>query len=179
MATPDEPRADGFAATLSAHLDAAYNLSRWLLQDQALAEDAVQDACIKALRGIESRTGPSAKAWFLAIVRNTCLDAMRSRRRRHVNDEFDEEVHRPDHDAMVTPETLAEQASQARWIRAQIAKLPVEYREVIVLRELEEMSYKEISTIVKVPVGTVMSRLARGRDLLVTRVRAEAKRQSL
>jgi RNA polymerase sigma factor (sigma-70 family) len=136
----------------------------------------VQDACIKALRAFESRTGPSTKAWFLAIVRNTCLDALRTRRRHAIEDPFDEQIHGTAEDARSTPEAAAEQASQARWIRAQIARLPAEYREVIVLRELEEMSYKEISAVVKVPVGTVMSRLARGRDLLATLVRAEAKR---
>jgi len=173
----DDSRIERFTATMLVHLDAAYNLSRWIVGDRALAEDAVQDACIKALCAFESRTGPSAKAWFLAIVRNTCLDALRSRRRRGIEDEFDEEVHRDTDSGIATPEAMAERASQARWIRAQIERLPVDYREVIVLRELEEMSYKEISAIVKVPVGTVMSRLARGRDLLANHIRAEAKRR--
>jgi len=176
MAIGDDSRFAQFAATVLVHLDAAYSLSHWLLIDRAAAEDAVQEACLKALRAFESRTGPSAKAWFMAIVRNACLDALRSRRRRAVEDEFDEGIHSAAGDSVPTPEALALRASDARWIRAQIARLPVEFREVVVLRELEEMSYREISVVVKVPVGTVMSRLARGRDLLATRIRAESKR---
>ena len=174
----DDSRLARFDATVLVHLDAAYNLARWLLADGPLAEDAVQEACLKAFRSFESRTGPSAKAWFMAVVRNACLDAVRGRRRRAVEDEFNEDIHVAfDQEPSPTPETVAMRASDARWIRAEIARLPAQYREVIVLRELEEMSYKEISAVVRVPIGTVMSRLARGRDLLGERVREEAKRR--
>lgn len=159
------------------HLDAAWHFARWMAGDEALAQDALQDACVKALRAFESRTGPSAKAWFIAVVRNACLDLMRERRGRGVEEEFDEDAHRaPTAGSMEPPEDAAARASEGRWIRAEIARLPQEYREVIVLRELEELSYKEISAIVKVPIGTVMSRLARGRDLLASRIHAQARR---
>jgi RNA polymerase sigma-70 factor (ECF subfamily) len=116
----------------------------------------------------------------MAVVRNACLDALRERRRHGIEDVFDEDI--PAHSADGAPESPERQAlraSDARWIRAEIAALPVEFREVVLLRELEELSYKEISAIVKVPIGTVMSRLSRGRDLLAERMRAVARRESL
>ena len=132
---------------------------------------------MKALRAFDSRTGPSAKAWFMAVVRNACIDALRERRLRGIEEAFDEDTHQaPVAGSLEPPEDAAMRASEARWIRAEIARLPEEYREVIVLRELEELSYKEISAIVKVPIGTVMSRLARARDLLAGRVHAKARR---
>jgi RNA polymerase sigma-70 factor (ECF subfamily) len=174
----DDSRLARFEATVLVHLDAAYRFARWLAGDDALAEDAVQDACVKALGTFESRTGPSAKAWFIAVVRNACLDALRGRRRRAGDEVFDEHIHVAGGFATIEPpEVVAVRASDARWIRAEIARLPVEFREVVVLRELEELSYKEISAIVRIPVGTVMSRLARGRDLLAERMRAGAKRR--
>ncbi|MET0917266.1 MAG: sigma-70 family RNA polymerase sigma factor [Burkholderiales bacterium] len=174
----DDSRLARFEAAVLVHLDAAYGFARWLTGDEVLAEDAVQEACLKALRTFETRTGPSAKAWFIAVVRNSCLDALRGRRR-HVGEEsFDEEAHTQAASASIeAPEAVAMRASDARWVRAEIARLPVEFREVIVLRELEELSYKEISAIVRIPIGTVMSRLSRGRDLLADRIRAEAKRR--
>ena len=174
----DDSRLGRFEATVLVHLDAAYRFARWFAGDDALAEDAVQEACVKALRTFESRTGPSAKAWFMAVVRNACLDALRGRRRRASDEVFDEEAHAAAGLAAIEPpDVVAMRASDARWIRAEIARLPVEFREVVVLRELEELSYKEISAIVRIPVGTVMSRLARGRDLLAERMRADAKRR--
>ena len=174
----DDSRLARFEATVLVHLDAAYRFARWLGGDDALAEDAVQDACVKALGSFESRTGPSAKAWFMAVVRNSCLDALRGRRRRAGDEVFDEDVHvAADSAAIEPPDVVATRASDARWIRAQIARLPMEFREVVVLRELEELSYKEIGAIARIPVGTVMSRLARGRDLLAERMRADAKRR--
>jgi RNA polymerase sigma-70 factor (ECF subfamily) len=176
----DNPRLARFDAAVLAHLDAAYNLARWLIADRGLAEDAVQDACVKALRSFDSCTGPSPKAWFMAVVRNTCLDALRGRRRRAGDDEFDEDLHSAAGDeSFPNPEAHAMRASDARWVRVEIARLPLEFREVVVLRELEEMTYKEISAVVKIPIGTVMSRLARGRDMLAERMRAEARRRTV
>lgn len=157
------------------HLDAGYNLAHWLTRDATIAEDALQDACVRALRFFESQAGPNPKAWFLAIVRNACLDRLRERRQQDVEDAFDEDVHGlPDPE---TPADIVARASDARWLRRCIEKLPVEYREVVVLRELEELSYKEISTIVDVPIGTVMSRLSRGRDALAKEVLAQTQRR--
>ena len=169
-----------FEATILIHLDAAYNLARWLIDDEASAEDAVQDACVRAQRFFASQSGPSAKAWFMAIVRNCSMDTLRDRKARGFEDAYEESIHgqprntndgEPDN-----PEQQMGRTSDARWVRAAIASLPPEYRETIILRELEEMSYKEISAIVKVPIGTVMSRLARGRDLLSQRLHADLKK---
>jgi RNA polymerase sigma-70 factor (ECF subfamily) len=167
-----------FEDTVLVHLDAGYNLARWLVRDEAEASDAVQEACLRAYRFFGSQNGPNVRAWFLAIVRNACLDALAGRRASAQHESYDEETH-TDHDAgaLDSPEEAASRASDARWVRECIATLPREYREVIVLRELEELSYKEIGAIVEIPVGTVMSRLARGRDLLQQRLTASRRRR--
>jgi RNA polymerase sigma factor (sigma-70 family) len=172
----DDSKLARFEATVLVHLDAAYNLARWIVVDDATAQDCVQEACVKAMRSFDSRTGPSAKAWFMAVVRNASLDALRERRRRGIEDEFDEAALAIASDAE-GPDAAHERAVEAHLVRAEIARLPVDMREVIVLRELEELSYKEISAIVKIPIGTVMSRLARGRQLLAQRLRAVALRK--
>src|SRR6185295_567520 len=139
---------------------------------------AVQDACLRAFRFFEAQHGSSAKAWFMAIVRNVCLDWLDARRKAG-EEEYDEETHggaSAGQSAGESPETALARAAEARWVRECIATLPREYREVIVLRELEELSYKEIGVIVDVPVGTVMSRLARGRALLAERLTQSSRR---
>jgi RNA polymerase sigma-70 factor (ECF subfamily) len=166
-----DPRLSPFDATVLVHLDAAWNLARWLLRDSTLAEDAVQDACLNALRSFDQRTGSNAKAWFLAIVRNCCMDVLRSLRHQRRFDPYDDEVLTPSPDQRVdSPEAAAARASEARWLHGLIDELPREYREVLILRELEDLSYKEISEIVRVPIGTVMSRLARARDGLADKL---------
>jgi RNA polymerase sigma-70 factor (ECF subfamily) len=166
-----------FEQAVLVHLDAAYNLARWITRDAAGAEDAVKDACLRAFRFFEAHQGPSTKAWFMAIVRNVCLDWLEARRRGG-EEPYDDETH----GAMAalpagdSPETVLVRASEGRWLRECIATLPREYREVIVLRELEELSYKEIGVIVDVPIGTVMSRLARGRTLLAERLTESRRR---
>ena len=165
-----------FEGTVLVHLDAAYNLARWITRDPAGAEDAVQDACVRAFRFFDSQHGASAKSWFLAIVRNACLDWLTAERRGADHESYDEEMHGGALTAAESPEAAFARASEARWVREGIATLPREYREVIVLRELEELSYKEIGVIVDVPVGTVMSRLARGRALLSERLTQSRRR---
>ena len=168
-----------FEQTVLVHLDAAYNLARWLVRDETGAEDAVQDACLRAYRFFDTQHGPSVKAWFIAIVRNACLDWLEAHRGAGAHETYDDEIHGFDATLDIgteSPETAVMRASDARWVRECIATLPREYREVLVLRELEELSYKEIGAIVDVPVGTVMSRLARGRDLLQQRL-AETRRR--
>jgi RNA polymerase sigma-70 factor (ECF subfamily) len=156
------------------NLDAAYGLARWITRDAGVARDAVQDACLHAFRAFEQMHGPNARGWFLAIVRNACLDQLRGQREHAAEVEYDDDLHGTavdaDAAAALTPEDIAERSSDARWLHGCIETLPREYREVIVLRELEELSYKEISAIVDIPIGTVMSRLARGRDLLQQRM---------
>lgn len=171
------PDTDYFEQTVLLHLDAAYNLARWLTGDAAVAEDAVQEASLRALRGFDSLSGPNPKAWFMAVVRNVCIDWLRGGKQRDREQEYDEELHGGiTHDARESPEDLAIRASDAQQVHAAIAALPIEFRETIVLRELEEMSYKEISAIVNVPIGTVMSRISRGRDLLAVALRGATRR---
>jgi RNA polymerase sigma factor (sigma-70 family) len=172
----DPERLKRFETTVLVHLDAAYNLARWIVRDDAAADDAVQEASLRAFRFFDRLYGPSPKAWFMAIVRNACLDRLKEHRRHERDESFDDDAHtatgrtNPGH--VDPPEVAAARASEARWLRECIDTLPREYREVLILRELEELSYKEISAIVDVPIGTVMSRLARGRDLLHQRLSA-------
>ena len=173
-----DSRLSQFEATVLVHLDSAWNLARWLLADKALAEDAVQDACLKALKAFDQRTGPNAKAWFMAIVRNCCMDVLRTVRHQRRSDPYDEERLAPiTDDRLDSPESAAARASEARWLHGLIDELPAEHREVLILRELENLSYKEISAIVRVPIGTVMSRLARARDGLADKVGARRARR--
>jgi RNA polymerase sigma-70 factor (ECF subfamily) len=170
----DRQRTARFEEQVLAHLDSAYNLARWITRDAVTAKDAVQDGCLRAFRAFDQMQGPNARSWFLAVIRNTCIDLLREQRVRAVEEEYDEDLHgsgiAPERGGSITPEDIAARASDARWLRECIDALPREYREVIVLRELEELSYKEISAIVDIPIGTVMSRLARGRDLLQQRM---------
>ncbi len=165
-----------FESTVLVHLDAAHNLARWITRDETGAQDAVQEACLRAFRFFESQTGPNAKAWFMAIVRNACLDWLKAGRQRGLEEQYEDDAHAAA--SSDSPEAAAERAADAGWVRDCIAALPREYREVVVLRELEELSYKEISAIVEVPIGTVMSRLARGRDLLERNLIATRRRQN-
>jgi len=166
-----------FEQAVLPHLNAAYNLARWLTRDEAGAEDALQEACIRAFRFFEGQHGESPKAWFMAIVRNACLDWIKANRPRALEEPYDEDAHASPA-PHGEPEPATARAAEARWLHACIAALPHEYREVIVLRELEELSYKEIGAIVGVPLGTVMSRLARGRDLLQKRLLAAPRRMT-
>lgn len=179
------PNLPYFEQSVLVHLDAAYNLARWLTGDNAAAEDVVQEASMRALRAFHSLSGPNPKAWFMAVVRNVAIDWLRSGKRRARDEAFDDELHgdaagrhgAPDmSSAFEPPELQAMRASDRREVHAAIAALPVEFREAIVLRELEELSYKEISAIVNVPIGTVMSRISRGRDLLEIHLRGPARK---
>jgi RNA polymerase sigma-70 factor (ECF subfamily) len=175
----DPAESKRFEQTVLMHLDAAFNLARWLTRDDAGAQDAVQDACLRALRFFDKQQGPSVKAWFMSVVRNASLDWLEHHRTSGLHEAYDDEVH--GHQAVTSaglepPESAAARRSEAHWLRECIASLPRDYREVIVLRELEELSYKEIGAIVDVPVGTVMSRLARGRDLLQQRLTETRRR---
>lgn len=161
-----EERRARFETSVLTHLDAAYNLARWLTRDDAGAQDAVQDACLKAFRFFDSQRGPSPKAWFMSIVRNASLDWLRERQQGAGDEQYDDDSHAGGE----LPETAAERAQDARNLHECVAALPVEYREVLVLREFEGLSYREIGAIVDVPAGTVMSRLSRGRDLLQRRL---------
>ena len=162
-----------FDPTVLPHLDAAFNYARWLTRNDAEAEDVVQDACVRALRYFSSLRDDDARAWFLAIVRN----AWYSRVARHAKVMSMPLLEKPGEssaDDALNPEAqLLQQATVAR-VREALDQLPVDFREVIVLREIEGMSYKEIASVVRVPIGTVMSRLARGRERLLALLKSEA-----
>ncbi|SRR5512143_3857341 len=150
------------------HLDDAYTLARYLLRDEHDAQDVVQDAVLRALRYFDGYREGDARAWLLAIVRNCCL----TWQRRHRGDRLvvpfaDEAVVELVSDSRET-DTLAIERSERAMLERAIATLPTEFREVIVLREVEGLSYKEISDVVGVPMGTVMSRLARARKRLAS-----------
>ena len=145
------------------HLDAAYNLARWLTKSPAEADDIVQDAMLRAFRAFDGFRGEAAKPWLLAIVRNCHINALGAKKRHAA-------APLPETDTLAddapTPEARLMDADAGRRLDAALAKLPEEFREVVVLRELEEMSYREIADVTGAPIGTVMSRLARGRALL-------------
>ncbi|MGA2212190.1 MAG: sigma-70 family RNA polymerase sigma factor [Bryobacteraceae bacterium] len=147
------------------HLDASYNLAKWLTQNQHDAEDIVQDAYLRAVRHFGSFQGGEGRAWLLAIVRNLCYDSMRRKSVRERTTPFDEAVHNTC-PAPSDPETSLLQKERTGILRDALAELPSELREVLVLRELEELSYREIANIAQVPMGTVMSRLNRARKRL-------------
>ena len=157
---PLAPRdAERFAAAVLPHLDAAFDLARHLMRSDADAEDAVQDACLRALRYFAGFRGGDGRAWLLSIVRNTCFTLLR-RRGGVTTTEFDEEIHgAPEGDP--APETDLARRATAAALQAALEELPLVFREVVVLRELEELSYKEIAQVTGAPIGTVMSRLAR------------------
>ena len=152
-----------FEQTVLSHLDAAYNLARWLTQDDHDAEDVVQEACLRAFRFFDGFRGGDSRAWLLTIVRHTCYTWLK-KNRGHELVSFDEELDNVESEASAEELLLASVDQQS--LRKALAELPVEFREVIVLRELEELSYKEIAHIAGVPLGTVMSRLARARKRL-------------
>jgi RNA polymerase sigma-70 factor (ECF subfamily) len=150
-----------FEAQALPHLDAAYNLARWLSRSPADADDIVQDAMLRAFRAFDGFRGGDARAWLLAIVRNCWLSAGRATRRRG-HTMLDDGMA----DAGPDPEETAIQSGHQRRLEAMIARLPDDFREVLILREIQDMSYREIAEIIGAPIGTVMSRLARARASL-------------
>ena len=152
-----------FEQTVLTHLDAAYNLARWLTRDDHDAEDVVQEAYLRAFQFFDGFHGGNSRAWLLTIVRHTCYTWLR-KNRAHESVVFDEELDFVE--SSVSAEELVLQNTDRQLLRQALEELPVEFREVIVLRELEDLSYKEIASIVGVPLGTVMSRLARARHRL-------------
>ena len=179
---PLNDRTRRFEAAALPHLPAAYNLARWLLRDGPQAEDAVQEACLRAFRFFDDLRGQDARPWLLGIVRNTCYDWMRQHRHLADQVEFDElrdsGIDEPGMSSSPLgggdPAALWEQRARGQRVDAAIEALAPAFREVIVLRELEELSYEDIARIAGIPIGTVMSRLSRARALLRAALRAEA-----
>ena len=158
-----------FESAVLEHLDAGYNLARWFMCNDQDAQDVVQESCMKALRSFETFRGGDFRAWFLTIIRNTCFTSLRRNKDLHGPDgqhSLEEGVEPAADAAVYDPQAIAIRAADAQWVRRSIERLPVVLREAIVLREMEGLSYKEIGKIAGVPIGTVMSRLARGRTQL-------------
>jgi len=170
------PRA--FDDTVLPHLDAAFNYARWLTGNAADAEDVVQDACVKAIRFLSSLRDGDARAWLFTIVRNTWYS--RVSRRASVMEATPLDSARDERpDEALDPEARLLQEHDVARVRAAIEQLPVDYRDVIVLREIEGLSYKEIASVVRVPIGTVMSRLARARERLLAALKPSAPMEML
>ncbi len=169
----DQIQAKRFEQVVLPHLDAAYNLARWLTRDEQNAQDVVQEAYLRAYQFFDSFHGDNARPWLLTIVRNTYYTWLKQRHDAALHTVFDEAMHSLDETGPSfgepfagDPERILTQHDDRRLITHALEKLPVEFREVLILRELEDLSYKEIARMVDIPVGTVMSRLARGRKLL-------------
>jgi RNA polymerase sigma-70 factor (ECF subfamily) len=167
MTREGHPAAQDFESLFLPHLDAAFNLARWILRNEHDAEDAVQEAYLRACRAFPRFRGENGKAWLMTIVRNVCYTAIGKRNVREADELFDEAIH---HGAVeqLTEEPLRQEID-SDLLHVAMDKLPTEYREVIALHDLEELSYKEIAAIAGIPIGTVMSRLSRARQ----RLRAE------
>jgi len=158
LAPPD------FEQVFLPHLDAAYNLARWLLRNDQDAEDAVQEAYMRAYKAFARFRGGDGKAWFMTILRNVCYTMIKKLRSHETPEPFDEEIHQPTGESQ-TQEAFRQKAN-AETLHGALEKLPDEFREVIVLHDLEGLAYKEIASVVGIPIGTVMSRLARARGRL-------------
>ncbi len=154
-----------FEQVVLPHMDAAYNLARWLTHNDQDAQDVVQEAYLRAFRFFEGFRGGDSRTWLLAIVRNTCFTWLQQNRAPGPTAEFDEETHSAE-SAAATPETLLLQTANTELVRQALEELPAQFREVLVLRELEGLSYKEIADVAGIPIGTVMSSLARARKRL-------------
>lgn len=162
-----------FEAAALTHLNAAYNLARWLVRDEHIAQDMVQEAYLRALKYYDSLRGDDMRPWLLSIVRNTCYTWLQNNKRGDETVEFDEERDSGSYEAAFNradnnPEAVLLHKQESVRITRAIECLPPPFREVIVLRELEELSYEEIAVVMSTPAGTVMSRLARARAMLRT-----------
>jgi RNA polymerase sigma-70 factor (ECF subfamily) len=162
---PEHNHLANFEQAVLPHLDAAYNLARWLMRNDQDAEDVVQEACLRALRFFGGFRGGNARAWLLKIVRNTSYNWLKRYRVQEAGEEFDENMFGPDPHAL-NPEKVLLQNASGKILRQALEELRPNFREVLILREFEEMSYREISDVTGVPLGTVMSSLSRARGRL-------------
>jgi RNA polymerase sigma-70 factor, ECF subfamily len=159
----EQSKISRFEQTVLPHLDAAYNLARWLTRNDTDAEDVVQEAYLRAFKFFEGFHGDNSRAWLLKVVRNACYTWRQQNRVRELATEFDEQVHSGESE---NPEIILLENINTQVLKRALEALPPEFREAVILRELEGLSYKEIAGITEVPVGTVMSRLARARKRL-------------
>jgi RNA polymerase sigma factor (sigma-70 family) len=169
----EEAKRERFERLVLPHMDAAFSLARWLTRNEAQAEEAVQEGFLRAFRFFGGLRGDKVRPWLLGIVRNTCYTLIERERAASGPYEFDEDAHGEDAVAAgavlqfpANPEQAAIESADRERVHGCLRALPDEYREALVLRELHDCSYKEIAAIAGIPIGTVMSRLARGRRLL-------------
>jgi len=165
----EHDRQGRFEAVVLPHLDAAYNLARWLTRNEHDAQDIVQDASLRAFRFLDGFRGGNSRAWVLSIVRNTSYTWLQQNRKADLLSSLEDDQHALE-DPSPIPDLALLRGDEHQALMQAVEELPPEFREVIVLRELEELSYKEIAGIVQVPIGTVMSRLARARQQLAQRL---------
>jgi RNA polymerase sigma factor (sigma-70 family) len=184
LSLDEHSRVERFEKIFTSHLNAAYDFARWLARDERNAEDVVQEACLRAFKSLDSFHGDNGRAWLLAIVRNTYYTWFKKNQAQAQSVPFDEETLAEASYELADLESRGEPVDQVlhrrdaqRLVNAALERLPEEFREVIVLRELEELSYKEIAAIARIPLGTVMSRLARARKLLLQHLQ-QAQRES-
>jgi RNA polymerase sigma-70 factor, ECF subfamily len=170
----ERERLKSFEQTVLPHLDAAYNLARWLAGNDHDAQDVAQEACLRAVKFFGSFRGDNARAWLLAIVRNTFYTWLRKNRPPGITVEINDEALAIE-DVSVNAGALDSGLADTEAVRHAIEALPVEFREIVILREMEGLSYKEIADLAGVPLGTVMSRLARARKQLQRRLAGEIK----
>lgn len=161
-----------FEALVLPHLHAAFNLARWLVHDNHMAEDIVQDACLRAYRHFDALRGDDARPWLLGIVRNNCYTWLEEQRldsgQVELDDELIDTLPAPEHGQGKDPGAMLDQERTRQLVDDAIRALAPPFREVVVLRELEELSYAEIAQVASIPIGTVMSRLSRARAELKT-----------
>jgi len=180
----EQSRARRFEQIFTAHLGAAYDFARWLTRDDRYAEDVVQEACMRAFKSLDGFHGDNGRAWLLAIVRNTYYTWFRRNKAEGYSVPFDEDSMAANtsdiadlESSIGSVERILQQRDAKRLVNAALERLPEEFREVVVLRELEDLSYKEIAAIARIPLGTVMSRLARARKMLLQHLQ-QAQRES-
>lgn len=166
---PNSSKTDRFETNILIHLDAAFNLARWLMRHGPDAEDVVQEACLRAFKYFDSFHANDGKAWLLTIVRNTCYSRFQQNKLQPMTSTLEEEsgeAHFQQVSAREDPEEILSKLQDVQYLNRAIAALPIEFREVLILRELEDLPYKTIADIASIPIGTVMSRLSRARALL-------------
>ena len=162
---PQKEDLSSFEAVMLPHLDAAHNLAKWLLRNEEDACDVVQEAYLRAFKSFSGFHGSNGRAWLLTIVRNTSYTLLKKNRAVDLSTTFDEEIHASE-DESASPAVILEHAEDADLIGKAMDQLPAEFREILTLRHQEDLSYKEIGEILRIPPGTVMSRLARARAKL-------------
>lgn len=161
-----------FDDIIAVHINAAYNLARWLTKNDHDAEDVVQESFVRAYQFYGGFRGGDSRAWLMRIVRNTCYTWLdKNKAARQVEFNCDEHINAASDDP--TPEAVLLRNIESQILKAAIEQLPPEFREILILRDLEDLSYKEIAEIVSIPIGTVMSRLARARKRVAHSISAE------